>query len=192
MTDTMDQQSNSVLPGLAWVDRGLGWIKRRERAVVIVGVGFQVVVLLAMIATPLQTLVAGDTILLRVVPVDPRDLFRGDYVILNYEFSRVPPQGIPGLQSTDGRGQTVYVTLVPEEDGKHWRADRFSLRPPTSGRFLRGQMTRSHRIEYGIESYFVQEGEGLSYERAVRSQKLSAEVALDRTGKAVLKRLVIN
>jgi len=129
---------------------------------------------------------------LRVVPVDPRDLFRGDYVILRYEFSRVPPQSIPGLQSTDYQGETVYVAIVPEEDGKNWRASQFSLQKPPTGKFLRGQITGRNRIELGIESYFVQEGERLRYERAVRSRGLSAEVALDRNGKAVLKRLVIN
>jgi len=192
MVNTTAEQSDAKLAGVAWLDRGLEWIKNRERAILIVGVGFQLVVLIAMIVTPFTTLITGDTILLRVVPVDPRDLFRGDYVILSYEFSRVPPQGIPGLQSADHHGQTVYVAIVPEEDGKHWRASQFSLHKPSTGKFLRGQITGWNRIEFGIESYFVQEGEGLRYERAVRSHDLSAEVALDRNGKAVLKRLVIN
>lgn len=192
MVNTTAEQSDAKLAGAAWLDRRLEWIKDRERAMLIVGVGFQLVVLIAMIVTPFMTLITGDTILLRVVPVDPRDLFRGDYVILSYEFSRFPPQGIPGLQSTDHQGQTVYVAIVPEEDGKHWRASQFSLQKPSTGKFLRGQIKGWNRIEFGIESYFVQEGEGLRYERAVRNQNLSAEIALDRNGKAVLKRLVIN
>ncbi len=191
MINNTAEPSNAKLAGVAWLDRGLEWIKNRERAILIVGIGFQLVVLIAMIVTPFTTLITGDSILLHVVPVDPRDLFRGDYVILSYEFSRVPPQGIPGLQSTDHQGQTVYVTIVPEEDGKHWRASQFSLQKPSTGKFLRGQIKGWNRIEFGIESYFVQEGEGLKYERAVRSRNLSAEVALDRNGNAVLKRLVI-
>ena len=192
MVDTTVHQSDAKPAGLARLDALLGWLKSHDSTVMLAGLGFQVVVLSAMMLTPLTTLITGETILLRVAPVDPRDLFRGDYVILSYEFSRVPPQGIPGLQSTDRQGQTVYVTLVPEEDGRHWRASQFSLQKPSSEKFLRGQITRHNQIEFGIESYFVQEGEGVRYERAVRSRKLSAEVALDRNGKAVLKRLVIN
>ncbi len=168
MVNTTAEQSDAKSAGVASLNRGLDWIKNRERGMLVVGAGFQFVVLIAMIVTPSMTLITGDTILLRVVPVDPRDLFRGDYVILRYEFSRVPPQGIPGLRSTvrstDNQGQTVYVALVPEEDGKHWRASRVSLEKPTAGKFLRGQITGWNRIEFGIESYFVQEGEGLRYE----------------------------
>ncbi|MCE2754356.1 MAG: GDYXXLXY domain-containing protein [Pirellula sp.] len=191
MINTTAEPSDAKLAGVEWLDRGLGWIKNRERTTLIVGIGFQLIVLITMIVTPLTTRLTGDTILLRVVPVDPRDLFRGDYVILGYELSRVPPQGIPGLQSTDHQDQTVYVAIVPEEDGKHWRASHFSLQKPSTGKFLRGQIKGWNRIEFGIESYFVQEGEGLRYERAVRSRNLSAEVAVDRNGNAVLKRLVI-
>ena len=44
----------------------------------------------------------GETIRLRTVPVDPRDLLRGDYVILGYEISRIPDAaGNTGV--TDGR-----------------------------------------------------------------------------------------
>lgn len=61
-------------------------------------VGFQVIVLAAMIGLRLTPLLTGDTILVRVAPVDPRDLFRGDHVVLAYEFSRVPAatEGLPG------------------------------------------------------------------------------------------------
>ena len=191
MTNTSAEPRGSNLAGVEWLDRGLEWIKNREGTILIAGIGFQLIVLIGMIVGPLTTLLTGDTILLRVVPVDPRDLFRGDYVILAYELSRVPPQGIPGVQSSDDQGQTVYVSIVPEEDGKHWRASQFSLQKPSTGKFLRGQINGWNQIEFGIESYFVQEGEGLKYERAVRSQNLSAEVTIDRNGNAVLKRLVI-
>ena len=73
----------------SWLARGLDWLAAHQRAGPRVrrGVsgGWS---WLAMMVRPLMTLTTGETILLRVVPVDPRDLFRGDYVILSYEISR--------------------------------------------------------------------------------------------------------
>ena len=192
MIDFPSEQSDADLPRVAGLDRGLAWIRNHDRTVLIGGIGFQLLVLVAMIATPLTTLVTGDTLLLRVAPVDPRDLFRGDYVILSYEFSRPAAGSIPGLETTDEwQGQIIYAVLVPEEDGRHWRLSHYSIEQPMTGKFLRGEVPSWRRIEFGIESYFVQEGEGLKYEEAVRNGKLSAEVAVDGNGRAVLKRLVI-
>jgi uncharacterized membrane-anchored protein len=191
MEDSTAQHSGTQLPGIELLQRGLDWFSRRKQFVLTTGLIFQLTVLVVMIVKPATTLVSGDTVLLRIVPVDPRDLFRGDYVILNYEFSRVPPSGIPGLVTRDQPGQTVFVTLEPEGDGRHWRAGPFSLKPPASGKFLRGQIGSHSQIEFGIESFFVQEGTGLEYEEAAGRRQLSAEVAVDDSGHAVLKRLVI-
>ncbi len=183
-------ESSSVGPN--WLNRGLDWLKDHHRAVLLLGGALQVIVLVSMIVICVMPSVTGETVLLRTVPVDPRDLFRGDYVILNYEISRIPSEGISGQLGQVGvfeQGRTVYVSLVPEDDGRHWRADRFSFEQP-SGLSIRGTITRGRRIEFGIESYFVQEGEGLKYERAVR-QGLSARVAVAPDGKAALTGLVI-
>ncbi len=183
-------ESSSVGPN--WLNRGLDWLKDHHRAVLLLGGALQVIVLVSMIVICVMPSVTGETVLLRVVPVDPRDLFRGDYVILSYEISRIPSEGISGQLGQVGvfeQGRTVYVSLVPEDDGRHWRADRFSFEQP-SGLSIRGTITRGRRIEFGIESYFVQEGEGLKYERAVR-QGLSARVAVAPDGKAALTGLVI-
>jgi uncharacterized membrane-anchored protein len=151
--------------------------------------------MIALRAIPLLT---GQTVLVRVVPVDPRDLFRGDYVTLSYEFSRIPPQGIQGLSPANqgGRrskweGRTVYVPLVADSDRVHWRAEKPTVVKPASGPFLRGQMLRHGSLEFGIESYYVQEGTGRQYEEAIRDRKLSAELAVTSGGQAALRQLRI-
>ena len=167
-------------------------MQKWNRKTLLTGLAFQLVVLLAMIAMPLMTMMSGDTILLRVVPVDPRDLFRGDYVILSYDFSRIPPKEIPEFEASMRNGKTIFVSIEPDKVGKHWHASRFSLEKPSSGKFLCGRYKDWNRIEFGIESYFVQRGEGWKYESAARNQNLSAEIVLSRNGKSILKRLVIN
>lgn len=196
MSESSPDQTASPFVSPAWPDRALGWLKRREFLVLALAVGLQVVVLGAMIVQRARPLVTGDTVLLRVVPVDPRDLFRGDYVILSYDFSRVSPGSIAGLpqsayNSRERTGRTVYVSLVPEPDGQHWRADKFSTTRPSSGKYLRGTITGYHRIGCGIESYYVQEGTGRKYEQAIRNRKLSAEVAVTSDGQATLRALRI-
>jgi uncharacterized membrane-anchored protein len=117
-------------------------------------------------------------------------------VTLAYECSRIPAQGIAGLRFNhnydyrDVQGQTVYVTLAPDPDGIHWRPEAFSTQRPKQGIYMRGQI-RGWQIQYGIESFYVQEGKGHDYENAVRSRKLSAKISVTPDGEAVLRDLVI-
>ena len=65
----------------------------------------------------------GREVLLKVEPVDPRDLLRGDYVLLGYEISRIPVKliaNIPaGATTTPGR-RSIVVRLKKDADG-YWR-----------------------------------------------------------------------
>jgi uncharacterized membrane-anchored protein len=179
------------------LDGIVAWIKGHERMILIVTVALQFVLLVSMIGVRSAPLLMGESILVRVQPVDPRDMFRGDFVTLSYQFSRVPATGIEGLSPVNNSrqeewaGRTVYVTLGPEPDGKHWRAEHFSIFKPSGGKFLRGSIGRFGMIEYGIESYFVQEGQGKKYEEAIGSRRLSAEIVVNSDGNAALRRLVI-
>lgn len=176
--------------------RALDWLAERQRSVLILGVLLQVLFLAAMMMRPLATLATGSTMLLRVIPVDPRDLFRGDYVTLSYEISRPRTKTVDGWTENWERlqqmqGNAVYVLLAPEADGKHWQSTGYQLDQPTTGKFIRGTIDGRGLVRFGIEQYFVQEGQGRDYETAVRKKKLSAEVILDDSGYAQLKRLVI-
>jgi uncharacterized membrane-anchored protein len=173
-----------------------GWLKARERKILLVTVVAQLAILVAMIALRAIPLVTGKTVLVRVQPVDPRDLFRGDYVILSYEFSRISPEGIDGLLQGEHyprklEGRTVYVPLVPDPDGVHLRAGKATVMKPASGPFLRGQMQRYGSVQFGIESYYVQERTGRRYEQAIRDRHLSAELAVTSSGQAALRQLRI-
>ena len=47
-------------------------------------------------------------------------------------------------------------------------------------------------VRYGIERYFVRQGEGPKLEAAARSGKLAALVAVDKAGNAAIKGLIID
>ena len=71
--------------------------------------------------------VFGERIKLPVVPVDPRDLFRGDYVVLGYDFNNINGR-VPALADREAAGRDVYVALKPQ--GDHYITDSMS----TAGR----------------------------------------------------------
>jgi uncharacterized membrane-anchored protein len=184
---------------IRWVDVNvLRRLKARERKVLLFTAAAQLVILVGMIGLRAVPLVTGQTMLVRVQPVDPRDLFRGDYVILSYDFSRVGPEGIDGLSESERgssmkklEGRTVYVPLVPDSVPDHWRAAKATVIKPAQGPFLKGHMERYGSLKFGIESYYVQEGTGLVYEGAIRDRKLSAELAVTSNGQAALRGLKI-
>ena len=137
---------------------------------------------LGLIAVNEYRLASGKHVLLHVEPVDPNDPFRGEYVALSYDISRVP--------GADGAGRRdVYVIL--EKRGRAWTGRRaVRERPSADETFIRG-VARNGRIEYGIETYYVEEGESPRYERAIAQQELYVDVVLDDNGGAKIDELVI-
>jgi uncharacterized membrane-anchored protein len=137
----------------------------------------------------------GTRVWLRTVPVDPRDLFRGDYVRLSYESSTVPRErwGSDLATSVPAKGARVYGVLAQRADGLTEVQTLTGVRPE-SGLFLRGRVESAWRdgirVRYGIEAYFRQQGTALALEQERNRDgvqiPLEMEVAVGRNGIAVL------
>ena len=71
----------------------------------------------------------GKEVLLKVEPVDPRDLLRGDYIILGYEISRIPVKMIANIPAgkLSSDDTSIVVRLKKGADG-YWHADRRLVR----------------------------------------------------------------
>jgi uncharacterized membrane-anchored protein len=168
-----------------------------ELSLAIAAVVIQVVILVAMIVLDGLPLLLGQRVKLPVVPVDPRDFFRGDYVVLSYDFSRLEPGKVEGMSAAaqynsydpEWRGREVFISLKPV--GDHYEAGVRSVNRPVSGPYLCGRVNdhRWNNLDCGIEAYFVQEGEGKRLEKLIRERKMFAEVAV-LNGKAKLVRLI--
>ena len=166
--------------------------------------------ILAMVYQRAQVLRDGREVRLEVVPVDPRDLFRGDYVVLDYRISLVdlPKDATPEFR----RGQKVFVTLQAGENGKAKAVAISSERPAASGTDIviaatvlapsvcpfnnLGIMdckigTRAVRVKYGLESYFVPQGEGKKIETTEKA-RLEVVAAVTPSGQSAIKRLLID
>src|SRR5690625_3745259 len=90
--------------------------------------------------------VLGEVVVLEIDPVDPRDLFYGDYVFLNNEVSRLPRALLREENRTDERSylynRPIYVQLEHKTDDEVYEATRAYLdksKVPPDALILRGQ-----------------------------------------------------
>jgi len=125
--------------------------------------------LLATVATQEYALAHGKTILLETRRVDPRDLLRGDYLILNYKISDVPTNLFsPPVAKDLPYGTKIFVALAPGTNSFYEVviASTNEFAPSANEVLLGGKSdgrwwsTNSIHVAYGIENYYVAEGAG--------------------------------
>lgn len=124
----------------------------------------QVVILAGVFVNGFYPLWLGKEIRVETRPVDPRDLFRGNYARLGYDFSTLPATGFRP-------GDVIYLPL--EQDGDLWRGLTPSHQPPAQGLYLRGRVSGlpwggTRRVTYGIEALFAPKEKALQLERELR------------------------
>lgn len=174
------------------------WLVLAAVVVAIAQIGF----LVSMIAERAMVLRDGEEIVLSVEPVDPRDLLRGDYVTLSYNISRLPrslfTESAPAAVDRDDN-VAVFVRLKADEDGIFQPvAARFIQKLDTallSGEIdIRGQTkarwstgTGPLFVNYGIERFYVPEGEGKEIERNLRERSFRMRVVVDSAGTAQIR-----
>ncbi len=139
----------------------------------------------------------GQAVTLKIVPVDPRSLFRGQYARLAYDIGTIKASKLrlehPSRLRT---GEIVYVTLV-ERDGLH-KVEHIQLDTPKEGLFIRGRVNQRQstdeaiQITYGIEAYFAAPEKALAVQRSARSRNslTLARVMIAPNGKAALVDIV--
>ena len=159
-------------------------MSRRRLAALVAAVLLQLAVLGGLFVYSQYPLWVGTEVRLATVPVDPRDLFRGQYVRLNYALSRQP---LPEMELPRA-GDPVFILL--RRDGPLWRADGVRLREPDGERlYLRGTIERVSggelHIRYGIEAWFAAPEQALRLERELAEGGV-ARVRIAPDGRAAL------
>lgn len=163
----------------------------------------QTALLAWMVADRALLLSNGREIRLEVVPVDPRDLLRGDYVTLAYPMSRLSTDEVEGDDEFYFH-DPIYVSLLEAPDG--WQATAIHHTRPADGVFLKGIVEDSYtredcevappcrevRVNYNLEQFFIPEGKGRELETLRNDQRVSVDVAVADSGRAALKRLLVD
>ncbi|MBB3352325.1 putative membrane-anchored protein [Rhizobium sp. BK049] len=168
----------------------------------IIVAGLQTLILGTIIQSRASILSSGAEVLLKTAPVDPRDFLRGDYVVLNYDISTVPVRTISGGVPAELGERTLWVRLKKQADG-FWTVSESSFQalPPQpetvilrSKPFYSGGMAAgdSIRVEYGIERYYVPEGQGKPIEEARNDGNVAIVVRVSPDGSAQIRSLLVD
>lgn len=199
---------------------------------ILIVAALQIAALVVMIGDRMNLLASGREVVLPVVPIDPTDLFRGDYVTLSYPISQIEAWQV----SNEGdfyQGQTIFVAAQPSTDPKVWDVVSISHEKPSAVQapavLFRGTVTSAYRqdttsteawanegkpdfvaplsekpkhlcpggcpvlqVQYGIESFFVQQGTGRPIEEQRNDGIVSVKVAVDDNGRAAIKSLLVD
>ena len=170
--------------------------------VLIVAVVFQISLIGIMLGYALMPLYFGQEVRVRVSLYDPRDLFRGNYVDLNYEFSNFHSRNFDEndkddryIDQYDERvrdGARVYAVLKPDTNGTYSFA-KFSISKPDNGVFLAGRYDGYSLVKYGIEQFYMSPDSAANTENEIREEDVNAYAVLMvmGNGKARLKDLII-
>jgi uncharacterized membrane-anchored protein len=143
-----------------------------------------------------RALRVGKPVMLETERVDPRDLLRGDYLILNYKISRVPTNLFSPPVKTDlPYGTKVFVALTPGPNHFHeiLRASTNELVASENEVVLvsksagtRWNAASSVLVEYGLERYYVAEGQGNP------TGKLTVQAVVPASGRASIKQVFVD
>jgi uncharacterized membrane-anchored protein len=147
----------------------------------------------------------GKEVLLKIEPVDPRDLLRGDYIILGYEISRIPVKMIANIpaEKFSSDDTSIVVRLKKGADG-YWTPTTAwfgkALTPAAadeadiSGHVAEGWDLRGEGMtiapDYGIERFYLPEGQGMAIQNDMRVRPFGIRLALSGDGTAQIKALV--
>lgn len=160
----------------------------KNKSLIYLVVFFQVLVLGGMFAKAFYPVMVGTPIKLKVLPIDPRDLFRGNYVNLGYDFSRIDLDSIQNdidsaALATLTYGDELFVELALDSTNEFyetvgiWKDPSKKSNPKnvllkgtrqkdTFSFWSTGDNTIS--VTAGIESFFTNKEKALSLEKKMR------------------------
>jgi uncharacterized membrane-anchored protein len=175
-----------------------------------IAVIFQTAILVQMVWSQITLLNSPTETVLQTRAVDPRDIFRGDYVILDYTISTFADGAVP-IDKDLKPGKDVFVVL--DTSRRFATATRVLATYPTSlaqdEAVIRGTVNWMNEdvrqttdgdcgdctvlsVSYPIDSYFVPEGTGVELEERRDANELGVIVALNDEGDVAIKGLMVN
>ncbi|NBN78619.1 hypothetical protein GWI72_10105 [Microvirga tunisiensis] len=162
--------------------------------------GLIALVQLCLIALPLLERASvhwtGEEVVLAVRPVDPRDLLRGDYVIINLAIARLPAS-LPGLDRPIEAGEIVHVELAADAAGVFQPVAVHTRAAEAKGPVIAGKASYDRTpqedlsVDYGLDAFFVPEGEGRAIE-TTPPERMQLVIALTAGGRSAPLRLLVD
>ncbi len=158
-------------------------------------VGIPLLILMGMTITPMLTILYGQEIQIKTKPVDPRDVFRGDHVVLSYDINDIGIDAVPAVfkdetQTQKHSSKPLYVLL--KKAGEFYVVDHAAFEKPSEGIYLKAYFQYTNwpagavyqgqpnitgiHVTYNLDQYFVPENTGTSLEFLSSRGQLTALV----------------
>lgn len=146
----------------------------------------QIISLFAILAHAYAPLYFGKEIRVSVNLYDPRDLLRGNYVKLEYDFSNVNDSLLQGKKIENGK---IYAILKQNEEGLY-ELERHTYEKPSEGIFLEGRGDYN-TIHFGIEAFFLPVEKAKKMEKDIWEKGAIAFLSVMNNGKVRVKNIQI-
>ncbi len=161
-------------------------------------IALQVLVLAVMMGINLFTLQTGVAVRLKTEPLDPFDPLRGAYVHLQPAIARLDAGLFPGDVRTLNSGDTVYVTLHPDQP--YWRAvavgrERPPVRPDEVAvraqvQYVDTYQDRGIFLRYSFQDFFTTDERAHKLE--LQRTGVDMEIRVDRFGNGALEKVYVD
>ena len=181
---------------------------RRLWIAAIIVAALQTAVLGYMVGERAWGLRSGVEVILKTAPVDPRDLLRGDYVTLNYDISRVPVSTLVGGPPKESLNNQVLSVRLKKQDDGYWgvvessfatldaKPDTVVLKSLPFDYVSYGDLADTSQatiaVTYGIERYYVPEGQGHDIENARNDSRVAIAARVSSDGAAHIRSLLLD
>ncbi len=149
--------------------------KKMKKTLFFLSVFIPIIILLSMTFLPIMAYLFGDEIQLETKAIDPRTLFRGDYIALNLKISDVPmalfPKELKDNSFNNQKVKEVFAEL--KKQGDYYVVDKITFNRPANSLYLSAkvygyQFNRSYtntvQVQFPIDRYFVPENTGKELE----------------------------
>jgi uncharacterized membrane-anchored protein len=152
-----------------------------RRIAVLIGFFLQLLAVFALFIPSQILLSTGTKATLLTIPVDPRSIFRGEYVTLDYEAAQKLPLNWE-------YGTPVYTIL--EKKGDVYVRKEFSKTKPVLSEdqiCIRGVPEYNRVYFRDIAQYFVPQGQGMDIQNAIRSHRVLVDITTDSACRAIIR-----
>jgi uncharacterized membrane-anchored protein len=169
------------------------WYRKRSRLLTVL-VLTQAIVLIGISLSFYAVGWFGKEIRLQTVPIDPRDLMYGDYVILKYDINQINTSLWKGPGAIYKDSKTLYVVIKPNDTSAKKTYEAIGIydqKPAVHGEEVALRATFDYRddsyihVKYGLETYYVAENTGKLLED--QAGTVVSKVKVAPWGRAVLE-----
>ncbi len=181
----------------------------KKKYLVIIFASIQVLIITIMIVKSLFPLVTGKPVIMLIEARDPRDIFRGDYVVLNYSFNSInfEDDSINNYLDTTKQykyGDNVFIELE-KRDKYYFPISIYDKMPDDSKIYMKSTIQSDYTVstnhynyislKSGIESYYTNSEQAKELENYMlsinsdREKKLEIVIMIADNGSCRIKEI---